>query len=184
MSVEDYLAWERAEVEKHEYFDGEVFAMAGGSPRHNRLCTSVTAVLVNGVQATCNVFSSDQRLRTRENRYVYADIVVVCGALEIEHSDVITNPMIVVEVLSQSTEQYDRGLKWDGYQSLTSLTDYVLVSQDRAHIEHFGRSPTGGWTYTAVSAGQSLTLTNGVVLEVDKLFAGAFELKGDDAQTA
>ena len=174
-----YLAWERLQESKHEYFDGEVFAMAGGSPRHNRLCSSINAVLVNTLGSSCNVFTSDQRLRVEDRRYVYADAVAVCGVPEVEHDDVIANPTIVVEVLSQSTEQYDRGLKWDGYQSRGSLTDYVLVSQDRARIEHFGRISGGRWSYAAANAGETITLTGGAVLDVDAIFAGAFELKGD-----
>lgn len=179
MSPAEYLAWERTQESKHEYFDGDVFAMAGGSPRHNRLCSSINAALVNRLGASCHVFTSDQRLRAKDGRYVYADVAVVCGAPDVVHDDVITNPTIVVEVLSQATEQYDRGLKWEGYQSLPSLTDFVLVSQDRPHIEHFGRAPHGTWTYTSVAAGQSLTLTSGVVLDVDLIFGGALQLKGD-----
>ncbi len=179
LTPDEYLAWERLQPSKHEYFDGEVFAMAGGSPRHNRVCSSVNASLVNALGARCNVFTSDQRLRAQDRRYVYADVVVVCGQVVVEHDDVITNPTIVVEVLSPSTEQYDRGLKWDGYQTRESLTDYVLVSQDRARIEHFGRRPGGSWSYTAANAGGTITLTDGTILEVDAIFAGAFELKGD-----
>ena len=179
MTDDEYLAWERDQPTKHEFFQGEVFAMAGGSPRHNRLCSSVNAALVNALRAPCNVFTSDQRLRVEDRRYVYADVVVVCSPLVIEHDDVIANPTIVVEVLSQSTEQYDRGVKWDSYQTRESLTDYILVSQNRARIEHFGRAPGRRWSYTAANAGESITLTDGTVLDIDMIFAGTFELKGD-----
>jgi len=179
LTPDEYLAWERIQASKHEYFDGEVFAMAGGSPRHNRLCSSVNAALVNKLAAKCNVFTSDQRLRVQDRRYVYADVVVVCGPPVVEHDDVIVNPTIVVEVLSPSTEQYDRGLKWDSYQTRESLTDYILVSQDRSRIEHFGRALGGCWSYTAANAGGTITLTDGTVLDIDAIFAGAFELKGD-----
>jgi Uma2 family endonuclease len=182
VSPEEYLAWERQQPSKHEYFDGEVFAMSGASPRHNRLSVRICVALELAVGKTCNVFTSDQRLRTGRARYVYPDAVVVCGKPTVEHDDVITNPTVVVEVLSSSTEQYDRGLKWDGYQSRESLTDYVLVSQDRARIEHFGRKDAqSSWTYTAAGAGQVITLVDGTVLDVDAIFAGVFELKGDDA---
>ena len=126
----------------------------------------------------CTVLSSDQRVRARDRRYVYPDLTVICGSPAVEHDDVITNPTMLVEVLSSSTEQYDRGLKWDGYQLLPSLTDYVLVSQDRAHLEHFGRIDHR-WIYASANAGDRLTLTNGVVLDVDAIFAGVFDLPGD-----
>jgi Uma2 family endonuclease len=179
LTPEEYLAWERLQPYKHEYFDGDVFAMSGGTPRHNRLSSSINAALVSSLGTRCSVFTSDQRLRVQDRRYVYPDVVVVCGPPVVEHDDVITNPTIVVEVLSQSTEQYDRGLKWDGYQTRASLTDYVLVSQDRARIEHFGRGLDRRWTYAAANAGESITLTDGTILDVDAIFAGAFELKGD-----
>ncbi len=178
VAPEDYLAWERLQEARHEYVDGEVFAMAGGSPRHNRLCARVGAALENALGARCHVFNADQRLRLRERQYVYADTVVVCGPPDVEHDDVIANPTMVVEVLSESTEQYDRGLKWNGYQSRESLTDYVLVSQDCSRIEHFGRAPGQRWIYASANAGESITLTDGSVIDVDAIFAGVFSLKG------
>jgi Uma2 family endonuclease len=178
LSVEEYLAWERAQERRHEYFDGVVFAMAGGSPRHNRLCSSVNAALVRELGARCHVLTSDQQIRASERRYVYPDASVICGAPAIEHDDVIANPAIIVEVLSSTTEQYDRGLKWDGYQRLPSLTDYSLVSQDRARIELFARVQDR-WIYTAANAGDRITLTSGAVLDVDAIFASVFELPGD-----
>lgn len=178
VSPEEYLAWERQQEEKHEYFEGEVYAMASCSPRHNHLSVRVGVALENALGGRCYVFSSNQRVRSRERRYVYPDVSVVCGALEIEHGDVLVNPTIVVEILSSTTEQYDRGLKWDSYQSLSSLTDYVLVSQDRARIEHFGRASDGRWIYTSANAGERITLTGGAVLDVDAIFAGVLELPG------
>jgi Uma2 family endonuclease len=179
MSPEEYLAWERREERKHEYFEGEVYAMAGGSPRHNRLSSKITAALETALGGRCHVFSSDQRIRARERRYVYPDVSVVCDAPVIEQEDVLVNPTIIVEILSSTTEQYDRGLKWDGYQMLSSLTDYVLVSQERARIEHFARTLDGRWVYTSANAGERIRLTNGTLLDLDAIFAGVFELPGD-----
>lgn len=93
-------------------------------------------------------------------------------------SDVLSNPTIVVEVLSASTEQYDRGTKWDGYQRLRSLMDYVPVSQAEARIEHFHRGERGQWVYRSAGAGEFIELTNGISLEVDRVFAGALDLPG------
>jgi Uma2 family endonuclease len=124
MTAADYLAWERQQERKHEFFGGEVFAMAGGSPRHNALCVKMSVSLEASLASRgCTTFSSDQRIGLRGRRYVYPDVSVVCGKLETEPGadDVVVNPVIVVEVLSASTEQYDRGGKWDGYRSMRSL---------------------------------------------------------------
>jgi Uma2 family endonuclease len=181
MSPDEFLAWEREQDEKHEYYDGEVFAMAGASPRHNFLGSRLMLVLGNALPS-CVVLTSDQRVTFREGkkRYVYPDISVTCGPLEIESSDVLLNPQVVLEVLSSSTEQYDRGGKWTGYQSIPSLRDYVLVAQTDPRIEHYQRATDGTWTYRLARAGERITLTNGAVLDVDAIFARAFELPGDE----
>ena len=183
LSPQDFLAWEREQATRHEYFRGEVFAMAGGSLRHNALCANVTAALHAGLRGGgCTVFSSDQRVgMMRGERYVYPDVSVVCGAIALEEgsSDSLANPSILVEVLSASTEQYDRGLKWEGYQRIPSLGDYLLVSQSEARIEHFRRGVGGVWAYRAVGPGERLELANGMELPVDLVFAGVLELPGD-----
>lgn len=175
MTAEEYLAWEHAQPAKHEFFHGEVFAIAGGSPRHNALCVRISRSLGNAV-----VLSSDQRVGIGAGeRYVYPDVSVACGALDIRLHDVLANPTMLVEVLSSATEQYDRGLKWDGYQRLGSVQDYILVSQGEPRIEHFLRAPDGSWIYRAASAGDRLTLSTGAVLVVDEIFSGVFEIPGD-----
>ena len=183
LSPEEYLAWEREQPTRHEYFRGEVFAMAGGSLRHNALCSNVHAALNRELRARgCVVLTSDQRVASRDrDRYVYPDVSVVCGEARTEPGtrDVVANPMVLVEVLSGSTEQYDRGAKWDGYQRLESLTDYVLVSQGEAHVEHFLRDGDGAWRYRSARAGERVVLTNGVELDVDAIFAGVMALPGD-----
>ncbi|WP_437682556.1 Uma2 family endonuclease [Sorangium sp. So ce131] len=183
MSAADYLAWERSQPEKHEYHLGEVFAMAGGSPRHNFLSGAMIAELRAAVRGKgCHVLTSDQRISAEQGqRYVYADAVVVCGPLEMEPgaSDVLTNPRVLVEVLSQSTEPYDRGKKWAEYQRIVSLTDYVLVAQASVRIEHYRREADGSWRYRVLEAGDTLTLANGAAVSIDAVYEGAFELAGD-----
>lgn len=182
LTAEEYLAWERDQPVRHEFFHGEVFAMAGGSMRHNALCASVIEALRTQLRGRCVVLTSDQRVvAARRDRYVYPDTSVVCGppVTEPGASDVLANPMIVVEVLSSSTEQHDRGLKWEGYQRIESLTDYVLVSQTEPRIEHFRRDRTRTWLYQFAGAGERLVLSNEAVLDVDAIFAGVFELPGD-----
>src|SRR5262245_48975452 len=111
MTADEYLVWERQQPTKHEFFHGEVFAMAGGSPRHNALCGRIIAV-ATGALPRCTVLTSDQRVTMAERgRYVYPDVSIVCGSLELEANDVLMNPTMLVEVLSSNTEQYDRGLK-------------------------------------------------------------------------
>lgn len=123
--------------------------------------------------------NSDQRVAApRGERYVYPDVTVVCGSVVLEEgtTDVLTNPTIVVEVLSPSTEGHDRGPKWLAYQALPSLTDYVLVSQDEALVEHYARVEGGVFQYRAQGPGGTLVLSSGASIAVDAIYAGAFEL--------
>ena len=183
LTPDEYLAWERTQPIRHEFFHGEVFAMAGGSPRHNVLCIRVSSRLETQLRDRCFVMSSDQRVvAAHREHYVYPDVSVVWGPLLMEPgtSDVLANPTIVVEVLSASTEQYDRGVKWESYQRIESLTDYVLVSQSHRRIEHFRRDRTRSWLYQVAGEGGRILLSNDAVLDVDTIFAGVLELSGDD----
>jgi len=181
MSAPEYLAWERNQTEKHEYHRGEVFAMAGGKPRHNLLSATAVVALHTALRGKgCLVLSSDQRIAAGSGeRYVYADAVVVCGGLKMEQGtdDVLTNPSVIIEILSPSTEAYDRGQKWEAYQRLASLTDYLLVSQTSARVEHFQRETEDSWRYRVLGAGDSITLANGASVSVDAIYEGAFDLE-------
>jgi Uma2 family endonuclease len=180
MSAAEYLAWERRQPAKHEYHRGEIFAMAGGSLRHNFLAGAVGAELRAALRGKgCHALSSDQRISAKQGeRYVYADAVVVCGGAQTEPgtSDVLANPSVIVEVLSPSTEAYDRGDKWEAYQRLASLTDYLLVAQAGARVEHYQREAEGSWRYRVLEAGDTVTLANGAALAIDAVYEGAFEL--------
>ena len=180
MSAAEYLAWERTQTSKHEYHLGEVFAMAGGSPRHNFLSNAAGAELRAALRGKrCHVLSSDQRISLQQGaRYVYADVVVACGGVRTEQgtTDVLANPSVVVEVLSPGTETYDRGEKWEGYQRLASLTDYLLVSQTSARIEHYQREADGSWRYRVLESGATIHLAGGASVSVDAIYGDAFEL--------
>jgi Uma2 family endonuclease len=182
MTAAEYLAWESEQDEKHEFHAGEVFAMAGGSPRHNFLSLRMGARLDAALHGRgCHVLSSDQRIAARRGeRYVYADCVVACGAVRMEPgtSDVLASPCIIVEVISKRTELYDRGEKWASYQRLPSLTDYLLVAQRTVRVEHFQRE-AAGWRYSEHEKAGTVILANGVALEVDAIYDGAFELPSD-----
>ena len=183
MSAAEYLAWEREQPERHHYLQGDIFAMAGGSARHNALGAAVIMELGIAFRGgPCRPFTSDQRVAMRDGEhYVYPDVTVVCGPLELAAGtrDTLINPSVVVEVLSKSTEAYDRGAKWDDYRQLPSVTDYLLVSQTAPRIEHFQREARGEWHYRVVGAGGRVSLKTGAVVEVDSVFEGAFELEGE-----
>ena len=183
MNAAEYLAWEREQPEKHEFHEGEVFAMAGGSRRHNLLAVAAGAELRAALRGgDCRVLSSDQRIAAPAGRrYVYADAVVACGpSPEDDAGELLTNPSVVVEVLSKSTERYDRGDKWEAYQEIPSLTDYLLLAQRAVRVEHFRREPDAvGWRYRLLGAGDTIELTNGARVAVDALYEGAFELPSD-----
>lgn len=179
MSAGEYLAWEREQVERHEFCRGEVFAMSGGSFRHSALAVSVSSALHVAARARgCTVHSSDRRVVLRPGEhYVYPDITVVCGTHELGDgaSDVLANPTVVVEILSPSTEAYDRGDKWAAYRQLSSLREYVLVSQARPCIEVFRREESY-WVYDVVETGERVSIADGLLLDVDTIYAGVFEL--------
>lgn len=157
-SVEDYLAFERAQAERHEYLDGHVYAMAGESPDHGTICMNLAASLHRHLQGTaCRVFSKDMKVRcgpyqppSRKGLYAYPDVVVVCGAMQFHDpvQDVLLNPALLIEVLSLSTEAFDRGEKFQRYSTwLPSLTDYLLVAQAQPLCEHYHRPPAQDrWT--------------------------------------
>src|SRR5262249_42574691 len=174
-SYEAYLAYERDSGMKHEYDDGEIIAMAGGSRRHNALASRISAALENGRKPGCVAFQSDQRVRIlATSRATYPDVSMVCGPIEGDPADpngaTITNPTLIIEVLSPTTEQKDRGDKWQDYQLLPSLQEYVLVSQSQPRVEHYRRLATGGWEYHDVTEGV-VQLVSGAVLDLARLYA-------------
>jgi Uma2 family endonuclease len=180
MSPEHFLAWERTETERHQYVRGEVFAMAGGSPRHNAIVANAIIALGATLRGRgCTVLSSDQRIRSGDGeQYVYVDVSVVCGPLRLVSgtTDVLENPDLVVEVLSPGTEAYDRGDKWEGYQRIPELRDYVLVSQGSVRVEHFARQAGGTWRYGVSGPGAVVLLSDGTELSVDALYDGVMQL--------
>lgn len=169
----EYLAYERDSAMKHEYDDGEITAIAGGSRRHNALALRMGALLDASRARGCIAFQSDQKVRIlATGKATYPDVTVVCGAIEGDPAEptgpTITNPTVLVEVLSPSTEDEDRGSKWHHYQKLSSLEEYVLVSQVQ-RIERFRRLPSGAWEYTEATEGR-MELGKGVIVDLDALY--------------
>jgi Uma2 family endonuclease len=153
LTAGDYLVLERQAETKSEYFAGEMFAMAGASRLHNLIVANIIRVLGNQlIDGLCNVYPSDMRVKMAKlNKYTYPDVVIACDEefFEDEQGDTLLNPSVIIEVLSDSTEAYDRGKKFDHYQSLESFAEYILVTQDTYHLEHYVRQNDRTWTYTS-----------------------------------
>lgn len=149
---EQYLDIDRKSEYKNEYFDGEIFAMTGASRRHNLISVNVATALNNQlINRECEVYASDMRVKVDSTGlYTYPDVVVACGAPRFEDSEVDTlmNPIVIIEVLSKTTEGYDRGDKFEQYRSIESLTEVVLIAQDKHHVECYRRQGNGQWTLT------------------------------------
>jgi len=152
MTPEEYLAMERDAPYKSEYFNGEIFAMAGASRRHNLIALNTASELRAQLKKTpCEVYVSDMRVRVSfTGLYTYPDVTVVCGNPQFDdrHSDTLLNPLIIAEVLSKSTAAYDRGAKFEQYRTLASLCDYLLISQDRCYAEHYVRQSGNTWLFS------------------------------------
>jgi len=152
MTPEEYLELERVSEIKHEYFAGEIFAMVGASLNHNQISGNIFGELRNKLkQSACRPFVNDLRVKVQEiDKYTYPDIVVVCGDIELEKEsgmETLLNPVVIIEVLSDSTEAYDRGTKFHHYQLINSLQEYILVSQHSCLVEKFTRCNGGEWIY-------------------------------------
>lgn len=151
LTPEEYLAVERQNEYKSEYIGGEMVAMTGASRRHNLITFNIAGILNSQLRGRpCEGYVNDMRVKIasrREYAYTYPDVVIVCGEPQFEddHLDTLLNPTVLIEVLSESTERYDRGTKFGFYRTLESLTEYVLVAQDEYKIEQYTKQPDGRW---------------------------------------
>ena len=155
LTPEDYLAIERSAEFKSEYFDGEIFAMAGASRAHNSIVLNTGSEIRQHLKnRSCKAYVNDMRVKVSPTGlYTYPDVVVVCGKEQFEdtHLDTLLNPTLIIEVLSDSTEAYDRGRKFEHYRHLDSLVEYVLIAQQRPHVESFRRQSDQHWLLTECS---------------------------------
>lgn len=162
ITIEEYLAQERSGNIRNEYFGGDVFAMAGGSETHNLIAGNTYASLhAQFRQRPCRVYPSDMRVKiSQSGLYTYPDISIVCGQPQFEddHRDTLLNPMVIIEVLSPSTESYDRGKKFQNYRMIPALQEYLLISQDTRHMEHYVRQPDNHWLLSEVSGANDTIL--------------------------
>lgn len=152
ITSQEYLALERQAEERNEYINGELFAMAGASREHNQILTNLVRILGNHLlDSSCQVYSSDMKVKiVPANKYTYPDVLISCDPEEFEDEkeDVLLNPLVIIEILSPSTEAYDRGKKFFHYQLLNSLVEYLLITQDFCYIEKFVRQNDNTWLYS------------------------------------
>ena len=146
LTPEEYLAWERKQPFKNEYYNGQIIAMSGANRWHNRITVDIAVQLSNQLMGKeCEVYISQMRVRTSpEGSYFYPDVIVVCGEPRFEDDtfDTLLNPIVVIEVLSPSTAAFDRGEKFEHYKQIVSLQEYILISQNSVRVEHYCRQET------------------------------------------
>ncbi|USJ28853.1 Uma2 family endonuclease [Dyadobacter chenhuakuii] len=177
-SEQEYLELEREAEYKSEYYQGEIFAMAGASPNHNRIMANLSGEIYMALKGrSCQNFSSDMRLHIPQNGlYTYPDIIILCGKPEFSQNDkdTLINPSVIIEVLSKSTSAYDRGDKFRLYRSIPTLTDYILVDSLSISVEVFRKNEDGTWLLNSEinNINERITLTNiNVQIELKDVYA-------------
>lgn len=177
-SYGDYLTLEASSNVKHEFLSGQIYAMAGGTPEHAALAAAVIGLLFPQLRAgNCRAYDADLRVRTPSGLATYPDVSVICGPSERDEVDpqAVTNPTLIIEVLSRSTEQYDAGDKFEHYKTLRSLRQYVLVSHREHSVEVWTRTEDATWRSAVIREGEVAELLAGARLDVRELFAASAE---------
>ena len=188
ISPEEYLELEREAETKSEYYRGEVYAMAGASERHSTIQVNTLASLAVQLKGrSCKAHGSDLRVKvSHTGLYTYPDASVVCGPARFDDKqrNTLLNPTVVIEVLSESTEAYDRGRKFDHYRTVDSLTDYLLLWQDDPTIEHFVRQTGGQWLLTATKGLDAVVRIDsiGCILSLSEIY-DKVEFSSEDRQS-
>ena len=169
-SVEEYLMLEEAGDEKHEYHDGVIYAMAGGSFNHDMISGNLYAILHRFAgSSSCFAFTSNMKLKIEAyNLYTYPDAMLICGQprFEANRTDVVINPLLLAEVLSKSTESYDRGKKFEIYRALPTFQEYLLIDQQRVYVEHYHRLHIGRWEYAILTEPTDVVKLHSIALEI------------------
>jgi Uma2 family endonuclease len=179
LTEEQYLQIERAAEFKSEFHDGRMFAMSGGTANHALLGARISALLIGQVPRGCRTFSSDLRVKIAAAKiYTYPDCQVICGEPSIADEDNALNPLLLAEVLSPSTEAYDRGKKFEFYRTIPSFVEYLLIHQDRRHVEHYSKRDDGSWVLREHSGKEaSVEIARlGAHIALADLYDGAFNL--------
>lgn len=178
-TANDYLAWEPAQLDRHEYLDGEVFAMAGAEDRHVTVAGNLFIALRQHLSGSpCRTYISDMRLHVAAaNSYFYPDVMVTCSALDQTSALVKTEPKLIVEVLSPSTAAYDRGVKFSHYRKLPSLEEYVLVDLDSRSTDVYRKGADGLWVLHPFAASEAVSLASvALTVSAAQLFADVLAL--------
>ena len=177
-TADNYLAWEPAQLDRHEYLDGEMFAMAGAEDRHATVTMNAAFALRQHLSGSpCRTYMSDMRLHVAAaNSYFYPDVLVTCSALDLASPLVKTEPKLIIEVISPSTAAYDRGLKFSHYRRLASLEEYLLIDLDTRSTDCYRKGADGLWVLHPFARGESVSLAS-VALEFSaaQLFADVIE---------
>lgn len=173
------MALERPSEIRHEYLDGTVYAMAGESPEHSIICFNLASTIGPKMRnQNCQGYSPNMKVRTDQSGlFAYPDLMIVCGKAEYHdnHRDVLTNPTVIFEVLSRSTAAYDRGEKSLRYRThIASLKDFVLVAQDKPHLDHYTREPDGSWAHSGISGLDAILVLDSIdcQLSLADIYAG------------
>ncbi len=177
-TADDYLAWEPTQLDRHEYLDGEVFAMAGAEDRHVTVAGNCYMALRQHLSGSpCRTYMSDMRLHVAAvNSYFYPDVLVTCSALDLASPQAKTEPKLIIEVLSPSTAAYDRGLKFSHYRNLASLEEYVLIDLDTRTTDGYRKGADGLWVLHPFARDQSVELSSvALTLSAAQLFADVVE---------
>lgn len=173
MTYEEYLAWESTQEMRHEFCDGEVIAMAGGSRNHNRVSLNFSKILDNALaDRSCEVYIADVKVQVQPRRkYFYPDVVVTCDERDRHDAQVVSFPCLIIEVISPSTEGFDRGFKFSQYRSFETLQEYVLVQVEQPIVEVFQRNDQGQWVFFEYGIGDQLFLKSvNVELAISDLY--------------
>lgn len=175
----EYLEREQTSPIKHEYYAGEVFAMAGGSEAHNLIASNVNASIYAQIRGRgCRIYPSDMRIKiVNTGLYTYPDLTIVCGTPDFVNTkkrDTLLNPTIIIEILSSSTERYDRGVKFQNYRSIETLKEYILIAQNTYHVERYIRQEGNTWLLTEATGMESTIALESI--QVTLALADVYEL--------
>lgn len=170
---EEYFVWEEQQLEKHELIDGRVYAMSGGSKNHSEIAGNFLAIIKPHLRGSgCKTYNSDCRLNIVNTcNYTYPDLSVTCDSRDTSSTQYITYPCLIVEVLSPSTEAYDRGKKFEKYRCNPNLVDYVLVSSEEMAIDIYHKNEAGDWLFLSYRAGDIVELTSiGLTVVIEQIY--------------